>query len=113
MRYSAKLLIGCANTHTGTFSVTNIGNTVAVHYAVSATVYPPTISGRTMLPGGSFELSFSGTSGQTFKVVATNVVNAPLASWPVLTNGTFGAGPASFTDTANIQPVRFYRIVSP
>lgn len=32
---------------------------------------------------------------------------------PVLTNGTFGAGPEIFADTAATIPTGFYRIVSP
>jgi hypothetical protein len=37
----------------------------------------------------------------------------PLTNWLVFTNGTFGAGPASFTDTSFTNPARYYRVVSP
>jgi hypothetical protein len=36
-----------------------------------------------------------------------------MAAWTQLTNGTFGSGPASFTDPAATNDARFYRIVSP
>jgi autotransporter-associated beta strand protein len=109
-----------ANSHSGTFSLVPnlLANSLEIHYTGSATATPPVLSGRTMLPGGSFELSFSGPSNQTFKVLGTNVLNAPRASWPVLMSGTFGVGgpiPTNFIDT-NITATnkqRFYIIESP
>jgi autotransporter-associated beta strand protein len=77
------------------------------------TLTTPVLSGTVTIGGGGMQLSFSGNNGQTYKVLGTTNLTLPMASWQVLTNGTFGAGPASFIDTANIQPVRFYRIVSP
>jgi autotransporter-associated beta strand protein len=77
------------------------------------TLTTPVLSGTMTVGGSGMQLSFSGNNGQTYKVLGSTNITLPMASWQVLTNGTFGAGPASFTDTANIQPVRFYRIVSP
>jgi hypothetical protein len=81
---------------------------------VSATPVAPTLSGIVSAGGGSFTLSFSGPSGQSYKVLATNFVTAPVATWPVLTTGTFGATPATFTDlSATNDTDRFYLITSP
>jgi hypothetical protein len=60
---------------------------------------------------------FNGPSGQPFRVLATNNVTAPPASWPVLATGTFGVGGpvlTNFVDTSATNDMsRFYRIVSP
>jgi hypothetical protein len=99
-------------------SVDLLAGSLLLHYTGSAAPTPPVLSGRTMLPGGSFQLTFSGPTNQTFKVLGTNVVNAPRASWPVLMSGTFGVGgpiPTNFIDT-NVTATnkqRFYIITSP
>jgi autotransporter-associated beta strand protein len=113
-----------SNPHAGSFSL--VPNLVATPYALElhytgSTAQPiaPVLSGRTVLPGGSFRLTFSGPSNQTFKVLATNVLNAPRASWPVLMSGTFGVGgpiPTNFVDsniTTTTNKQRFYIIESP
>ncbi len=61
---------------------------------------------------GQFRFSFSGPSGQTYRVLASTDLTAPLADWIVLTNGTFGAVPVAFIDTTAL-PQRFYRLTSP
>jgi hypothetical protein len=58
-------------------------------------------------------LTFSGPQSQTYQVLATTNVEQSLASWNVLTNGAFGTGPESFTDTSAADAARFYRITSP
>ena len=40
-------------------------------------------------------------------------MNQLLSSWNVLTNGTFGSSPETFTDTAATDAARFYKITSP
>jgi hypothetical protein len=73
------------------------------------------ITSKARVAGGNFQVGFTGPAGQPFRVKATNVVNAPFAQWPVLTNGTIGGGGSvSFTDTnAPANGRQFYRIVSP
>jgi autotransporter-associated beta strand protein len=74
---------------------------------------PPVLSSAVSLAGGGIQLSFSGNSGQTYRVLGSTNLTLPLASWQVLTNGTFGAGPASFTDAAATNSQGLYRIASP
>ena len=62
---------------------------------------------------GGFALTFSGPSGQTYKVLGSTNVALPLTSWSVLTSGTFGASPVSYTNTPATAPQEFYRVVSP
>lgn len=74
---------------------------------------PPVLSSFGPLTGSSFPLTFSGPSGQTYKVLASTNVALPIASWMQLTSGTFGASAVTYTDTAATNTARFYRIVSP
>jgi hypothetical protein len=104
---------GFSNVFTGTFTLTNIGNTLAVNYAGAASA--PVIAGMTRLANGSFQLSFTGTPGQAFSVRGTNNLSAPLSLWPALTNGTIGAGGSvMFNDaTASTNSQLFYRVTFP
>jgi autotransporter-associated beta strand protein len=108
-----------SNPHTGSFGVTNIGTSLAVTYTPGSAVQRPAFVGHGVAGGGGFQLTFSGPTGQSYRVLGTNVVNAPLASWPVLTNATFSGGGAystnSFIDTGvlSTSPRRFYIITSP
>ncbi|MCX6925793.1 MAG: autotransporter-associated beta strand repeat-containing protein, partial [Verrucomicrobia bacterium] len=74
---------------------------------------PPVLSGFGPLTGSSFPLTFSGPSGQTYKVLASTNVALPIASWMQLASGTFGATAITYTDTTATNNARFYRIVSP
>jgi autotransporter-associated beta strand protein len=65
------------------------------------------------LSGQSFPLTFSGPSGQTYKVLCTTNVALTMANWQVLNNGTFGTTPVTYTDTSATNRQRFYRIVTP
>ena len=68
----------------------------AVQLAVtSAGFVPPAVSGYGPVSGG-FGLTFSGPSGQTYKVLGSTNVALPLANWSVLTSGTFGASPVNY-----------------
>jgi autotransporter-associated beta strand protein len=98
-------------------TATVVTNGTSIALAVTGVLAPPTVTGGTMLPGGSFQIMFGGPAGQSFKVLGTNVITAPLATWPVLLNGTFGLGgpvATNFIDSgAATNRVGFYRIVSP
>jgi len=101
-----------SNAFTGTFSVTTNGNSLMLAYNPVVTL-PPVISGNTSLATNGFNLSFSGASGQPFRLLSSTNLLLPLTSWVVLTNGTFGAGPVSFTDVGATNPACYYRIASP
>ena len=75
-------------------------------------IVPPVFSG-TVMSGGGFQMTFSGNSGQTYKVLTSTNLLLPAANWMVMTNGTFGAGPATYTDSLVTNSARFYRIISP
>jgi hypothetical protein len=92
----------------------NITSNLAVtaNFAVT-TATPPVIADNPGIGGGGLQLSFSGTSGQTYSILASTNLFLPLTNWTVLTSGTFGAGPATFTDTSATNQAGFYRIVSP
>jgi Bacterial Ig-like domain (group 3)/Right handed beta helix region len=74
------------------------------------------ISSGKMLAGGSFQLNFTGSSGQAFRVLGTNLLTAPLTNWPTLMSGIFGIGGpviTNYTEASATNTQRFYRIVSP
>ena len=74
----------------------------------------PVLSGGVSLGGSGFQLTFSGPSGETYKVLSTTNLTTPLASWSLLTNGTFSTGSVIFLDpTTAGNPVKFYRITAP
>jgi autotransporter-associated beta strand protein len=78
----------------------------------TATPTAPQITGQQMARDG-FQLTFTGPSGQTYKVLASEDLTLPLASWTVLTTGTFGSDPVTFTDTDSPGTKRFYSVGSP
>jgi hypothetical protein len=73
----------------------------------------PTLSGVEKLGATSIRLTFSGPQSQTYKVLVTTDLEQSLSTWNVLTNGAFGTGPETFTDTSAADAARFYRITSP
>jgi pectin methylesterase-like acyl-CoA thioesterase len=76
----------------------------------------PTISGVSSSEDGNIQFSIAGGQGQSYRVWAsTNIALSPVTStWTLLTNATFGAGPAAFTDPqATNFPQRFYIISVP
>jgi hypothetical protein len=73
----------------------------------------PTLIGFGPLSGTSFPLTFSGPSGQTYKVLSSTNVALPMASWTVLSSGSFGATLVTYTDTSATNKQQFYRVQSP
>ena len=100
-----------SNAFSGTFSVGVQGNNLVVNYAVPLVI--PTILGFGPLQGGSFPLTFSAPSGQTYSVLSGTNLTQPVATWTVLANGTFGASPVTYTVTGATNAQTFYRIKSP
>ena len=63
---------------------------------------------------GQFQLTFSGGSNQTYRVLAGTNLFEPLTNWIVLTNGTFGVNPVILTNAASPGfPTRYYRLATP
>jgi fibronectin-binding autotransporter adhesin len=82
---------------------------------IAAATVPPTISGITV--SGS-NIVISGTnnagSGGTYHILASTNISLPLASWTILTNGTFsGSGDFSFTNTMGANRQEFYILKVP
>ena len=73
---------------------------------------PPSLT-ATVTGGTSFSLTLGGNSGQTYRVLTTTNLALPLASWTVVTSGTFGAVPANYNVSTATNQTGFYRIVSP
>ena len=88
-------------------------NTGTAVQLVVAPLVAPTLGNVAALGAGGFSLNFSGSSGQSFRVLASTNVSLPLTSWLVLTNGVFGAGSINFVDQILTGQQRFYRIGSP
>jgi hypothetical protein len=100
------------NAFTSAFTVAVQDNSLVVKCGAGAPI-PPVLSGYGPLTGTSFPLTFSGPSGQPYKVLSSTNVALPLASWAVLDSGTFGASPVTYTDTNATNGQQFYRIQSP
>jgi hypothetical protein len=93
--------------------VWNWDPTIGVLAVVSTALTPPVLSGYGPLASGSFPLTFSGPSGQSYTVLSSTNVALPLTDWMVLTTGTFGGSPVTYPDTNATNAHQFYRIVSP
>jgi hypothetical protein len=84
----------------------NVGTSVAG----ALTVTPVLASSGHVVGGGAFQLQFTGTSGFGYSVWAST----NLTSWKVISTGTFGSSPVTFTDTNTVgRPDQFYRISTP
>jgi hypothetical protein len=91
------------------------GTTNSVPALLTVLYQAPNIVGGQMLPGANaFQLTFSGPTGQTFKVLATDDLTLPLSSWTVLNTGTFIETNALFIDNDVLDhPHRYYLVESP
>jgi hypothetical protein len=70
--------------------------------------------GGAMVSGGSFQLSFSYTPGQPYRILRTDNLAAPLTNWAVIASGTVTNNPVVFTDPGILTNTsQFYRVVSP
>ena len=96
------------------YTVTDGFLTSTGNVQVTVTTPPPPVLTNTATYGaGRFSLSFSGSSGQSFRVLATTNLFTPLTNWLALTNGTFGTGVVNFTDSVATNRQKFYRMASP
>ena len=103
---------GFRNAITGTFSVSTNGNSLVLVYTVPTST-APLLSNSATLTAGIFNLSFSGPSGQSYRVLESTNVTLPLTNWLAQTNGVFGTGTVHFADPAATNLQRFYRVTSP
>jgi fibronectin-binding autotransporter adhesin len=72
---------------------------------------PPTFKGPVLLNGTNIVLSATNNFGQggTFTLYGTNNLAAPLANWPVITNGQFDqSGQLFITNTVKNGPFFYY-----
>ena len=77
---------------------------------------PPTLSSYGPLSGTSFHLTFSGPSGQSYRVLRSTNLALPLASWTTQSSGIFGLGgpnSTNYTDTGATNARQYHRIQSP
>jgi hypothetical protein len=111
--------IQATNAGTYTVTVTNdisvAASSNAVLTVLSSGPAAPQFTGIAELAGGSVQLTFSGTAGSAYRLWgSTNIALAPITStWVLLTSGTFGASPVTFTDSTNSVAARFYAITTP
>jgi hyaluronate lyase len=80
---------------------------------VTTPLVPPAFAGPPAFSAGKFIFNFSGTNGQSYRILGSTNLLLPLANWPALASGTFGAGWVSYTDNVMTNIQRFYRIASP
>ena len=90
--------------------------------ALNTTIFDNVLSQGYLVPsvltGGAdnnrnMTLNFTGTSGQTYRVMAATNLFTASSNWWVLTNGVLGSGPIIITDNTVSNAARFYRILSP
>ncbi|HEV2691513.1 MAG TPA: Ig-like domain-containing protein [Verrucomicrobiae bacterium] len=68
----------------------------------------------TILTDGSFQLAFSYTNGQPYRIIGSTNLAKPITNWTVVTSGTVTNNPVIFTDPGSLtNTYRFYRVVSP
>gem|GEM_PF-1200841 len=99
-------------------SATNLfgesGNSIEVSARPEAPpVTPPVLNRYGPWSHGWFRLTFSGPTGQTYKVLASTNVTLPVATWTVLSSGTFGPSPVTYIHTSATNAQQFYCIQSP
>jgi autotransporter-associated beta strand protein len=100
----------------GSFSDTFPAWGVHIYKMASTTaslVAPLLYSSSVSAGGGAFTLSFSGASGQSYRILTSTNLALPFANWQVLTSGTFGVSLVNFTDNAATNGQEFYSIASP
>jgi autotransporter-associated beta strand protein len=88
-------------------------NTGSAVQLVVAPPVAPTLTNVVSFGAGGFSLSFSGSSGQSYRVLASLNLSLPLTNWLILTNGFFGTGIVNFMDNATTNQQKFYRVRSP
>jgi autotransporter-associated beta strand protein len=113
---SITVTFGTASGNVGVTETTGGGCALApvsLPVTVNSVLEPPVIISEGII-GSNFQLTISGPSGQTWKVVTNADVTVPLGSWSTMSSGTFTASPTTVTDpSGTAQPGLFYRVISP
>ena len=79
-----------------------------------ATNSAPAFSNNGVPTTNGFQLTFSAGVGQHYRILGSDDVTQPLATWTVVASGTVASDPVVFADaTASTNSQRFYRVVSP
>ena len=74
------------------------------------------VLGGTKLSGGNMVFSFTNITGLSYSVLATNVISAPVATWPVVgtaTESPAGSGKYQFTNSVTTNAQLFYLLRQP
>jgi hypothetical protein len=110
----------CLRPNDGPTTATNftLSSFLVETYPVSSPVAGPIrISSIQRSAPGSVVLTWTSTPGFTYSVYKTNVLSAPIATWPVIVTGYPVGGAAgtslSYTDTTATATSGFYRVSSP
>jgi len=115
---SALNLASVGPTNVGSYYVVvnSAGDSTNSSPATLTVIYqaPNVVGGQMVLGAGGFQLTFSGPSGQTYQVLASDDLTVPESAWTVVSTGTFNGSNVSFTDSdAANHPNRYYVIKSP
>ena len=78
----------------------------------SGTLYQPVLSGLSYGLTGPV-LTFSGTNGQTYTVLATTNLLLPVTNWSILSTGTLTGAAMTYTNLTATNSQQFYLIKSP
>jgi len=100
-----------ANPRTETDVTNNVS--VTANFAAGA-AGAPVWSGNPVFRGDQLLFTFTGTDGQSYKILTTTNLALPTTNWASLATGTFGGHPITFTNL--ITPgsaTGFFRITSP
>ncbi len=86
-------------------------NATSSTFNIPAPVLP--VLGAVKAASGKFALSFATSTGLSYGVYATNVLNAPLATWPLLgqvVESPAGSGIYTFTNSTTNSSILFYSV---
>jgi len=108
----------CMRVNDGTTTATNFTFTsFQVETFPTVPPAPIQITSVQKLAPGSIVLTWTSTSGNTYSVYKTNLLSAPVGTWPVIVTGYPAGGAAgsslSYTDTTATATSGFYRVSSP
>jgi autotransporter-associated beta strand protein len=92
----------------GTYGLNSSGYLVVT----STPPYQPVLSSANLVNGG-LVLQFSGTNGQSYKVLSSTNLNVALSNWTAVSSGTLTGSTVNYTNAPTTDPQRFFIITSP
>jgi hypothetical protein len=96
-----------------TWNTSNLGvnGTISVAAVVSS---PPTLGGVRLSSGSLIMSGTNGTPFAQYRILSTNIVTAPIATWPTVFTGQFDVnGNYSYTNSPLTNATSFFRLVTP